>query len=485
MIHSYEYCISKYKEIGHVTAIRGSIVEIIGLSKVGVGEGVAFETGEHGMVLSFDREKAEILVLSRISLKPHTKAVRTGSQLTVSCGEGILGHTLDAFGYAKDERRERSDFPEKRPIIIPAPGMSKRREVKEFMSTGVSVVDIMIPIGRGQRELIIGDRKTGKTQFLLQTVLAQSNLGKICILGLIGKKKEEVKKIEEFLKSYGVMEKCVIVAADSHDSSGEIFIAPYTAMTLAEYFRDKGADVLLILDDLTTHAKYYREVSLLGRRFPGRESYPGDVFYIQSSLLERAGNFAIDGISSSITCLPVAESQEGDITGYIQTNLMSMTDGHIYFDSGLFFKGVRPAVNVFMSVTRVGRQTQTPLARDIEGKVMSLLKKYEDLQRFLRFGPEISDEVQNILKLGDSVHRLFNQTEVQPILPNVQIILLSLIWLGLWNGKGALLFSKAYEIDPKLKNKIDTLINSTSTFDVLNNKLKFENSYLTEVFTGK
>lgn len=484
MIHSYKYSVSNNKEVGLVTSIHGSIVEVKGISSVACGEGIAFESGEHGMVMSFNRGLVEVLVLSRFPLKPQTKAAKTGSMITVSCGEGILGHTLDAFGYAKDERREKSDYPETRRILIGALGMEKRQEIKEFFPTGVSIVDLMVPIGRGQRELVIGDRKTGKTQFLLQTILTQTQAGKICIVGLIGKKKEEVKKIEEFLKARGVMDRCVIVAADSHDSPGEIFLAPYTAMTYAEYFRDKATDVLLVLDDLTTHAKYYRELSLLGRKFPGRESYPGDIFYMQSSLLERAGNFLIDGKPSSITCLPVAESQAGDITGYIQTNLMSMTDGHIYFDSDIFFKGVRPAVNIFMSVTRVGRQTQTTLARDVEGKVMVLLKKHEALQRFLRFGPEMTEEVQNTLKLGESINKFFNQTQIDPILPNVQIILLSLIWLGLWNGKGAALFSKAYEVDPKLQKRIDTLVNGSSTFDELNNKLKFENADIVGVFSG-
>ena len=243
------------------------------------------------------------------------------------------------------------------------------------MFTGMTLVDLMIPLGRGQRELVLGDRKTGKTQFLLQAALAQASVGTVCVYACIGKKKAEILRVKEFFAKEGILDKTVIVASSSQDSTGEIFTCPYTAMAVAEFFRDRGQDTLVLLDDMTTHAKFYREMSLLLRKFPGRDSYPGDIFHIHSKLLERSGNFVIkkDGneMDVAITCLPAAETIQGDLTGYIQTNLMSMTDGHIYFDNELFFKGRRPAINPFISVTRVGYQTQTSLRKEMWAALVS------------------------------------------------------------------------------------------------------------------
>lgn len=405
MIHSYKYCINKNKEVGSVYETRGPLLMVSGFEKAVVGEGVTFETGQHGEILSIKKDLVEVVVFSRTPISSGTKVGRTGMQLSVSVGEGLLGHVVDALGYTLDKRHEDSVISESRPVESRAGGITTRKRVDKFLETGVSIVDLVIPLGLGQRELVIGDRKTGKTSFLLQSVLSQAKKDRVCIYAMVGKKKSEIKEIYTFLKNNKVLDRTIVVAASAEDSPGENYIAPFTAMTIAEYFKDQGTDTLVILDDLTAHAKYYREISLVGGRFPGRESYPGDIFYLHSKLLERAGNFT----KASITCFPVAESAAGDITGYIQTNLMSMTDGHLFFDSDLFFKGVRPSVNPFLSVTRVGKQTQDERMRGVTSQVLTLMKQNEEMARFLRFGPEVTQKVSETLRRGGNLATFFNQ----------------------------------------------------------------------------
>lgn len=428
MIHSYSYCIEKIGDGGEVIETQGSLVRVGGLAGAVIGEGVSFESGEHGRVLTLKPDLAEVVVLSLHTLTIGTKAARTGSLLTISAGDGLLGRTINTLGHILSGDRLPSRDPQKRVIEVPPEGIAARRRVSRFFPTEVTAVDSLLTLGFGQRELVIGDRKTGKTQFLLQTAVSAAKRGTICIYTIIGKRKQEVKFIEEFLRTAGVMPQCIVIAADSYRSPAEIVYAPYTGMTLAEYFRDQGRDVLLVLDDLSSHAKAYREMSLLAGNFPGRESYPGDIFHVQSKLLERAGCFDIGGQEVTITCLPVAESVEGDITGYIQTNLMSMTDGHIYFDSNLFAAGRRPAINVFLSVTRVGRQTQTPLMRDITSGVMTALKKYQDAQRFTRFGPELTRDAKDAISRGEGLIKLFSQSGNSAVPATLQAILFALLW---------------------------------------------------------
>lgn len=405
MIHSFKYCSKKFKDLGKIEQIKGSLVTVSGFEGACIGEAVTFENGEHGEVFTIKENLVEVLVFSRNQIRPDEKIARSGEALSISAGEGLLGHAINSLGYTLDDKREDSIIEKLLPIEVKPVGITDRKRVNKFLETGVTVVDLVVPLGMGQRELIIGDRKTGKTSFLLQTVLSQTQKEVICIYCLIGKRRSEAKEIYSFLKEKKVMDYCIIVSASADESPGEVYVAPFTAMTLAEYFKDQGKDVLLILDDLTTHAKYYREISLTAGRFPGRESYPGDIFYIHSKLLERAGNFE----KASITCLPVAEAPAGDITGYIQTNLMGITDGHIYFDSDLFFKGIRPAVNVFLSVTRVGKQTQIAEIRNVGKDLLILMKQVEEMARYLRFGSEVTPQVQAILEKGEKLTDLFNQ----------------------------------------------------------------------------
>ena len=304
MIHSYIYCIEKVGEIGLVEEVKEFLVKVSGLPGAVVGEGVTFETGEHGRIMTLDENLCEVLVLSRYPVAPKTKVARTGMLLSISCGSGVLGHTLNTLGYSLTKRRFQSSDPEKKMIEVTPVGIWARKKVISFFETGIPVVDLVVPLGGGQRELVIGDRKTGKTHFLLTTILSQVDKGTICIWASLGKRKTEIKAIEEFLEREKVLDKCVIIAADSHASPGEIYLAPYTAMTMAEYFRDQGRNVFLILDDLTTHAKFYREIALISGTFPGRESYPGDIFHVHSKLLERAGCFKIGKKEVTITAIP-------------------------------------------------------------------------------------------------------------------------------------------------------------------------------------
>ena len=478
MIRSYEWAKKEIGEIGEVIETTESFVKCSDLGKATIGEVVSFEGGRHGQILALRKDYVEVLVFSRHPISVGTKVARTNSKVTVSLGEGLMGHTIDTFGYAKDERRFKSDFPEEREINTMPIGIVGRKQIKRFMSTGIALVDLMLPIGWGQRELIIGDRKTGKSHFLLQTVLNQTRLGRVCIYGAIGKRKEEIRAVEDFFQKHGIEDRTVIVAADSYDSPGEVYLAPYTAMTVAEYFRDKGIDVLLILDDLTTHAKYYRELSLISRRFPGRESYPGDVFHIHSKLLERAGCFEKDGKESTITCLPVAESVGADFTGYIQTNLMSITDGHIYFDTEYFLKGLKPAINPFLSVTRVGRQTQTPLMRDVGQKVTYLLKKHSNLQRFLSFGQELGEEAKASLVLGDTMLKFLTQTGYAVYTVDLQLMLTALLWLGLWNGEGGNKIAEKYQADIKMQETVQPIIAEVKTLEDLCAKIKVKSNLI-------
>lgn len=438
MIHSFEYCLKHIGEIGEVVEGKKSLVKVKGLPGAVIGEGVTFETEDHGRVMSLGRETVDVLVFSQTPIKPTTKVARSGNLLSLSAGDGILGHTINTLGHLLSGHRHKSELPEKLPIEIRPAGITARRRVSRLFETGILNVDLLVPLGFGQKELVIGDRKTGKTQLLLKTVLSQAGQGTVCIWCAIGKRKQEIKMIEEFLEKHNVINQCIIVAADSYSSPGEVVYAPYVAMTLAEYFRDTGRDVLLILDDMTTHARFYREISLLSGVFPGRESYPGDIFHVHSKLLERAGNFHVDGTERSITCLPVVDSVGGDYTGYIQTNLMSITDGHIFLDNELFAQGYRPAINSFLSVTRVGRQTQSKLLRDINSQITLFLKKYEDAKRFLRFGPELTPDISETLRLGKGLEKLFNQTSYQPINISEQILLVALLYLKVWDGEGAL-----------------------------------------------
>jgi F-type H+-transporting ATPase subunit alpha len=350
-------------------------------------------------------------------------------------GFELLGNTIDPFGKPLDTGKTVETPKISRPIDISPSGINTRKRITVPFETGVTLVDMLIPLGKGQRQLVIGDRKTGKSSFLCQAIIKQATLGTICIYACIGRKKTDIKQIENRFHEAGINNNTVIIATSSEDPAGMIYLTPYAAMTLAEYYRDEGHDVLVVMDDLTTHAKFYREIMLIGRRFPGRNAYPADIFYTHARLLERAGNFILpNGSEHAITCLPVVESVEGDIAGFIQTNIMSMTDGHIYFDIDIFGKGNRPAINPFISVSRVGRQTQTPLRLSITREITSFLALNRRLENFNHFSTEAGSGVKQTLDVAERVYAFFNQGTRDIKNHDVQIIIFCLLWAGYWQN---------------------------------------------------
>jgi len=465
-------------EVGYVDQVNQAILLVSGLPHAKPQEMILFETGETGLVMTLKRDVIEVLLFSRRVVRVGTRAARTSEFLQLGVGDELLGKTLNPLGFSLDQLNPFTKPVEKRPMYSDPLGIPYRKRISYSCETGNSMVDMVIPLGRGQRQLVIGDRKTGKTNFLLKTVLTQAKKNTICIYAAIGKRKQDIKKIEEFFIKQNIRDRTIIVGTSSFDSVGVIYLTPFSAMTIAEYFKDKGMDVLIVMDDLTTHAKFYREISLLSKRFPGRNSYPGDIFYTHARLLERAGNFKVKDKECSITCLPVVETTEGDLSGYIQTNIMAMTDGHIYFDSELFTKGRRPAVNPFLSVTRVGRQTQSVLHRDINRELLSFLTLFEKMQRFVHFGAELTPTIKSTLSNGDRILAFFQLTSENTVESNLQIFLYCLLWVGLWQGKDILSMkidmdkiATLYKTNPPIKKHVDEIIGSGKSFNDLLGKM--------------
>ncbi len=428
--------LKKTNEYGVVTQVSHPIVFLEGLPSVKSHEVILFETGQKAEVFAINRGKIEARTFSHEPIKVGVKATRTGELLSLPVGPELMGHLIDPLGDPLDPTVQYTRPKEMRDLESKPVGISGRYKLATPLETGVALVDLMVPLGRGQRELIIGDRKTGKTSLLLSAIKKQVDEGLIAIYAAIAKKKSDIKKIQEFFEQEGIMDKIIIVATSSYDSPSLIYQTPYAAMAIAEYFKEQGKHSLVILDDLSTHAKFYRELSLLARRFPGRDSYPGDIFYAHSRLLERAGNFKHPQVTEvSITCLPVIEIVEGDFTGYVATNVMGITDGHIYLDSNMYFQGMRPAVNIPLSVTRVGRQTLDKLTREVNKNLTAFLSEYDRLLNLSHFGQELTEDVKKKLAIGEIVYKFFNQPYQETIPRKIQLIILSLILQAVINSK--------------------------------------------------
>lgn len=418
-------------EFGVVESVSYPIVVADGLPDARLSEIVIFESGEMGEIFVLEENKIQILLFSKNPVKVGTKILRTDTFLSVPLGQDLLGSMIDPMGNQISQKLQKPNFTDKREIDVGPLGIAYRSRIKQPMLTGVSIVDTMVPLGLGQKELVLGDRKTGKTSFLLATIKNQIKHGSIAIYAGVAKRKSDIKKVEEFLETEGLSDSAIIVATTPFDSPSLIYATPYSAMTIAEYFRDQGKNVLVVLDDLSTHARAYLEISLLAKRFPGRDSYPGDIFHTHARIMERAGNFKLaNGQEAAITVLPVAEVVEGDLTGYITTNLMSMTDGHILFDSNIYYEGRRPAVNVQLSVTRVGRQAQTQLLRSINREISAFLTLYERVQNLSHFGAELNATVKETIATGESVYRFFNQHYNLSMPIQVQVVMFALLWLN-------------------------------------------------------
>lgn len=439
----YTQNLQKTGEYGVVYQVSHPVVFIEGLPNVKAHEVIVFETGQKGEVSSITKGKIEARVFSHTPVKVDTKVTRTNRTLSVPVGKELLGQAINPLGDPIDPNKKFTHPNEYRPLEANPIGISGRAKITKQLLTGTSFIDLLLPLGQGQRELIIGDRKTGKTSVLMTAIKKQAYEGVICIYAAIAKKKSDIKKMQEFFIQEKISDKVIIVATSSYDSPSLIYLTPYTAMAIAEYFRDLKINTLLILDDLSTHAKFYRELSLLARRFPGRDSYPGDIFYVHSSLLERGGNYKHpSGGEVSISCLPVVEIVEGDFTGYISTNVMGITDGHIYLDSNIYYEGLRPAINLPLSVTRVGRQTLDTLSREINGYLVAFLASYEKLQNLSHFGQELTDDVKKNLKMGEMVYAFLNQPYQVAVPKPVQMIVLSMILQNLIVDKNELLLIK-------------------------------------------
>ena len=477
----FEKLLETVGEVGVVEEIMHSIVYVSGLPLARPYEAIFFENGNIGQVLSLTKERVEVLILDNNNIRVGTRAARTNVMLQVPISNELIGRMIDPLGRVIDDGPIKKGEEHMSAVDTQPHGIIGRKKIETAMETGVSIADIIVPLAKGQRELVIGDRKTGKTEFLLQIMENQSKLGTVCIYAVIGQRKEDIKRRYEFMKEKGILKNGLVVATSSSDESGLIFFTPFTAMTIAEFFRDQGKDVLLILDDMTTHARIYREISLLARRFPGRNAYPGDIFYLHSRIIERAGNFR----KGSITALPVAETIMGDLSGYLQTNLMAMTDGHIFFDIDLYNSGKRPAVSPFLSVTRVGHQAQTPLLRDVSRQVLSLLVSYERMKQFVHFGAEAGDTIRGIIELGKKVDIFFDQTTDELIPINANLIVLAAIWSGMWNETPMQNVDTEiekivlnYNTDAEYKKKIDKTIAVSNNFSDLINIIRTDSSLI-------
>jgi F-type H+/Na+-transporting ATPase subunit alpha len=433
-MEEFKEYLEKTGEIGEVIGISNFIAKVSGLPNLKLNEMVISERGEKGIVFGLEKNEAEILTFGK-NLKVGEKIVRTDRVFQIPVSENLLGRIVDPLLRPIDELGPITGEKEFWEIYREAPAMIFRKRVKKPLNTGVMIVDFLIPIGYGQKELVIGDTKTGKTTFILQTMINQAREGTICIYVAIGKEISAVKFVENYLKEEGVFENVVMIVAFGKDPPTLNYLSPFSGMTVAEYFRDKGKSVLIVFDDLTTHAKFYREISLLAKRLPGRSSYPGDIFHIQAALLERAGNIEGKNGEVSITALPVGETLENDISGYIQTNLIAMTDGHIFFDSEEFRKGKRPAINAFLSVSRVGNQTKNQIEKELAQLIRRNLVEYQRAQTVAQFGVELSLKTRKILEIGRKIEILFEQ-DPKTLMPYpLRIFLFGLLFNGFFDGK--------------------------------------------------
>ncbi len=481
----FDTYLKETSEIGFVEMLQYPLVLVSGLPSAFLGEVLLFEDNTLGMVFSLKRSQVYVLLLGPAEMSVGIRAVRTGMPLEIPVYSNLLGGAFTPLGETITSNVSPGEILNSLPVFSTAPDFSARARIEEPLDTGVSIVDLMIPLGKGQRELVIGDRKSGKTEFLLQVALTQIASGSICIYASIGKTRSDILDILDFQSLDSVRDSFLLVGSNASAPLGEIFITPYVAMAYAEYFRNRGKDVLLILDDLTTHASFYREMSLISGSFPGRGSYPGDIFTVHSQLLERAGNFRLpDGSTHSITCLPVADTIEGDISGYIQTNLMSMTDGHLYFDSALFDAGHRPAVNTFLSVTRVGRQVQSTLHKSLNRELVGFMNLRRKHERFVHFGAELSEGIKTSLEMGRKLDAFFNQHPRFVYPRNVQYLLSTMLWSGLIDIKQVTSIRffgeklvKAYNTDADFRKFVDDIFDESLTFnDVLSRVMKDQTS---------
>jgi F-type H+-transporting ATPase subunit alpha len=420
-----------FKEVGIVTSVLNGIAKVKGLSHVGFEELVQFSGGHKGLAYDLDENEVGVVLLEESSMiKAGMEVGRTGRVVDVPVGDGLLGRVINAQATPLDGLGE-IRFRERLPIEREAPAIMDRAPVTLPLQTGTKVIDALIPIGHGQRELILGDRQIGKTAIAIDTIINQKNKDVICIYCAIGQRSSSVAKVIAELKERGAMEYTIVMVAEGNEPPGLRYIAPYAATTIAEDFMYRGHKVLIVYDDLTNHARAYRELSLLLRRPPGREAFPGDIFYIHAKLLERATHLQERLGGGSLTALPIIETEAQDISAYIPTNLISITDGQIVLSSDLFEKGVLPSVDVGKSVSRVGGKAQLAAYREVTGNLKLSYSQFEELEAFARFGTQLDESTRRILEHGKRIRWCLNQTRLDPLATHVQIFILLAFTEGL------------------------------------------------------
>jgi len=428
-------------EVGQVLSVGDGIARVYGLDSVKAGEMVEFPGGIKGMALNLESDNVGVVIFGEDrTIREGDTVKRTGAIVDVPVGKGLLGRVVDALGNPIDGKGPIQSS-ERRRVDIKAPGIIPRKSVHEPMATGLKAIDALIPIGRGQRELIIGDRQTGKTAVAIDTIINSKGKDLICVYVAIGQKASTIANVVRKLEETGAMAYTIIVAAAASEPAAMQYIAPYSGCTMGEYFRDRGQDALIIYDDLTKQAWAYRQISLLLRRPPGREAYPGDVFYLHSRLLERAARVneayvekftqgAVKGRTGSLTALPIIETQAGDVTAFVPTNVISITDGQIFLETDLFYQGIRPAVNVGLSVSRVGSAAQTKAMKKVAGRIKGELAQYREMAAFAQFGSDLDATTQRLLNRGARLTELLKQPQFSPLKMEEQA---SVIWAGV-NG---------------------------------------------------
>jgi F-type H+-transporting ATPase subunit alpha len=420
----------KVEEIGRVVEVRDSIARVSGLSDVMASEMVEFEGGISGVALNLEADVVGVIILGNAQHIREGMIVKsTGKVLQTGVGENLLGRVVDVLGRAKDGKGDikANDF---YPIEKVAPGVMSRKSVDQPLQTGIKAIDAMIPVGRGQRELIIGDRQTGKTTIAIDTIINQKDEGVIAVYVAVGQKESKVAAVVRKLEETGAMKNTIVVTAGASEPASLSYLAPFAGCAMAEYFMDQGKDVVIIYDDLSKHAVAYREISLLLRRPPGREAYPGDVFYLHSRLLERSARLNEDHGGGSITALPIIETQAGDVSAYIPTNVISITDGQIFLETDLFNQGIRPAINSGLSVSRVGSSAQIKGMKKNAGKMKLEMAQFRELAAFAQFGSDLDESTKTQLERGKRIQEVLKQKQFSPVAVEKQIAIIFALTKG-------------------------------------------------------
>ena len=446
-------------EVGQVLSVGDNVARVYGLDNVQAGELVEFPGGVMGMALNLETDNVGVVLFGEDrGIKEGDVVKRTGSIVDVPVGKGLLGRVVDALGNPIDGKGPLKDV-ERTRVEVKAPGIIPRRSVHEPMQTGLKAIDSLIPVGRGQRELIIGDRQTGKTAITLDTILNQKAINEgddeskklYCIYVAVGQKRSSVAQFVKALEERGAMEYSIVVAATASEPAPLQFLAPYTGCTMGEFFRDNGMHAVIFYDDLSKQAVAYRQMSLLLRRPPGREAYPGDVFYLHSRLLERAAKMNEDHGSGSLTALPIIETQAGDVSAYIPTNVISITDGQIFLETDLFYKGVRPAVNVGLSVSRVGSAAQIKAMKQVAGSIKLELAQYREMEAFAQFASDLDAATRRLLARGSRLTELLKQDQYQPLPVEEQVVV---IFAGVRGFLDDLALDKITSFEEKLRAEL-------------------------------